>query len=390
MCGWPSGVGFPPVDGESAQLTTVTAEGEAAEEAVDENVGAQLDALTTMAQRSLPVAEQVEIPLEAPVEAAEVNAVEVVAAVEVAEPAAAATAAVPQEVPELAMAGGVLTTTSVAPPALDPLTAPIEQVSELGERAAADLHEVAPDVALPPAPIQAELPAGVDGGAQPEPTADQVLGLTPEESPGTAKPTGIARVVSLLLVAVGVVGLANSALSVFASPEDGSTLDLGSSLAVLGVALVGLALWVACAVTFLVWLSRARTVSDAHSAVTPRHSRTFAIWCWLIPIAGFFFGWRVLQDLWTASDPATRMNSEAKRAEPGIISLWLGALVGASAISLAVPYLLSDMPTLNIAASALVLVSALALARIVTTVTAWQEAQAGSEPFAPVAPEATD
>jgi hypothetical protein len=173
------------------------------------------------------------------------------------------------------------------------------------------------------------------------------------------------------------------------NPQEATAVDLVPALAVLGVALIGIGLWVACAVTFLVWLSRARTVSDAYSAVTPRHSRTFAIWCWLIPVAGFYFGWRVLQDLWTASDPATRMNVGAKPAEPGVISLWLGALVGSSLISLAAPSLMGEMPIIDVVAAALLLVSAVALARIVTTVAGWQQSQSGAETPYPVAPEAT-
>jgi len=229
----------------------------------------------------------------------------------------------------------------------------------------------------------------VDGTIAGEPNATEVVDEPLVVSPAAGKPTGISRVVSVLLIAVGLVGLVNGGLAVLVTPEEGATTGLGPALAVLGIALVGLGLWVACAVTFLIWLSRARTFSDAHSAVTPRHSRTFAIWCWLIPIAGFFFGWRVLQDLWTASDPSSRMNVGAKPAEPGIISLWLGALVGATAISLAGPRLVTDMPILDLLASALVLVSAIALARIVTTVSSWQQDQSGTETPSPVAPEAT-
>src|SRR5829696_9402810 len=68
MCGWPAGVGYPPVDGELEQAVVPTPEPEGETAHADEQAGAQLDALAGMAERRsepMPVADDATATLEA-------------------------------------------------------------------------------------------------------------------------------------------------------------------------------------------------------------------------------------------------------------------------------------------------------------------------------------
>ena len=78
MCGWPAGVGYPPVDGELEQAIAPTPEPEQDTAQADEQAGAQLDALAGMAQRRsepMPVADDATATLDAvpPAEASDVQ-----------------------------------------------------------------------------------------------------------------------------------------------------------------------------------------------------------------------------------------------------------------------------------------------------------------------------
>jgi hypothetical protein len=94
---------------------------------------------------------------------------------------------------------------------------------------------------------------------------------------------------------------------------------------------------------------------------------------WLIPIAGIFIGYRVLQDLWTGSDPTTRYEVDAKPRNARIVDVWLLGLVTATLFAYVMPLVLGDSALWSGIAALGVAAAGLALASVISTISSWQD-----------------
>ena len=376
LCGWPVGTAYPAVDGSLQPLAEVEeAVGEPEAEPEAEEVGLQLDALSAMVvrqhDRSAEGREEVSAVADAPPQEAEV-----------------ATSSAP--VAELVMAEAAVvatgsdTTRSEIALAPDPLTAPIEQIAELGERAALQM-------APPNAPentdsiddldFETELEAAVEfDAAEAAAPSDELPEEAGDAEAPPAHPAGLARLVQGLLLFVGVSSLLAAAYSWLTAPTDSASTAGGSLLLSLGLAMVTFAAWVATTAAFLVWVSRTHTQVVATSTVRQRHGSTMTVAGWFIPVYGFIVGWQVMQDLWVGSDPETRTSPPEKAPQPQLISLWLLTFVGAVVLGWVVPLALGGSAVLGVAGSVCLLASAVALGRVVTTIASWHSPTAVGEP----------
>jgi hypothetical protein len=147
------------------------------------------------------------------------------------------------------------------------------------------------------------------------------------------------------------------------------------TVAVLGVALANLAVWTGAAVTFLYWVSRAHAYVAATAASRQRHGASMSLIGWFIPIAGFVIGYRVLQDLWTGSDPTTRDQADAPPAKARTIDLWLLGIITAALFGYAMPTALGASPLWGGLSALGLMVAALSLAATMGTITAWQSSE---------------
>ena len=171
----------------------------------------------------------------------------------------------------------------------------------------------------------------------------------------------VQRLCQVLVMSAALSNLALAGLKVIA---EGST-------AVLALALVSLGIWTAAAITFLHWVSRTYARVVGTSPVRQRHGATMAVAGWLIPVAGIVIGYRVLQDLWAGSDPATRSNPEANPAKARLVDVWLLGLVTATVFGYAMPLALGDSALWGVLSSVGVLTAALALIQVMSTLGAW-------------------
>jgi len=380
MCGWPSGVGYPPAEGELENAAVAAPDEEEPASAEDnDHVGVQLDALAGMvARQGQPMAPQ---PAdETPQPPAEVE-----------KPSSSEPAA---EAPDAAAgseeAGDTAHDTEPSPQArttiddVDPLTAPLAALTE---------DVVAAEVSQPSTDDSDVQPAVSDGNDVPHIDSDEAHDLsadsagdtdeTPTE-PSAVKPgraASILRPASVLLVGTAVVNLIVVALA--------SVLDTSGSMTgvVLGLALIALALWAGAAVTFLHWVSRAHSHVAATAASRQRHGSSMSLLGWFIPIAGFVIGYRVLQDLWTGSDPATRNDADAAPAKARMIDVWLLGIVTAALFGYVMPIALGDSALWAGISGVGLLVAALGLVSTMGTISAWQSDEGANEGFeAAVAP----
>ena len=376
MCGWPAGVGYPPAAGELelAKAPVMEPEQEAAD--TDEQAGAQLDALAGMAQRrneplpvrddataSLePVAALDEVPItEAPTEAGVSDATEATDATD-----AAADDDTDAEV--------------------DPLTAPIGALTEPGEPTSATAPSS--DQALEDLPAVTDTPLAdvaaqvVAAGAvtapneEPLQVDDDVAPVAPEAPaapPVPGRAASLARPTQLLIVSAAMLNLVLAGMQM----AFGTPIDTSMTTVVLATSLVALGVWTGAAVAFLHWVSRAYSHVASYSSYRQRHSVNMALGGWLIPIAGLLIGYRVLQDLWTGSDPATSHEADAKPASTRVIDLWLLGLVTACIFAYGMPLALGDSALWSGIAALGVVTAGLALASVISTVSNWQTADAG-------------
>jgi hypothetical protein len=191
---------------------------------------------------------------------------------------------------------------------------------------------------------------------------------TPAAPPAAGRAASLARPAQLLIVAAAMLNLVLAGMQL----AFGDPIDASMTTVVLGVSLLALAVWTAAAVTFLYWVSRAYEHVAAYSSYRQRHGNTLALAGWLIPVAGFVIGYRVLQDLWTGSNPETRDNPDAKPTGARVIDLWLLGLVTACLFAYVMPLALGDS-TLWTGIAALGIVTAgLTLASTISTVSNWQ------------------
>lgn len=371
MCGWPSGVGYPPADGElenAAQAETNTDSN--AGPAEPDHVGVQLDALAGMvARQGQPLTTETTDATTTDTPAAEP---------EIAEPDPA-DEAVTAESDVDAVTETIHDEPKESPDAnddVDPLTAPLAEltadaadVAETREPAV-DIEPVEP---VDTAPAEADLSIDTD-----ETATDNTLDRAePEHSisesfAGPAATTAgrtaaILRPAQLLIIGTAVLNLVLVGLgSVVGSPSG------GTAFAVLGLALITLATWTGAAVTFLHWVSRAHTHVATAAASRQRHGSSMSLLGWFIPIAGFVIGYRVLQDLWTGSDPSTREDADAAPAKVRMIDAWLLGIVTAALFGYAMPLALGESAIWGALSALGLLAAALSLVSVMSTISSWQ------------------
>ena len=388
MCGWPAGVGYPPADGELARAAAPALEPEHETAPADEQPGAQLDALAGMAERrSEPVAiaddSTASLDIAPPAEAADASAPAV--ETEVAHDEESATAAESNAPTDTDAEVDAKVEPDVE---VDPLTAPIEALTET--------HEPAPVVATAPSPgttadegahTVAETPGAhtisAADVAVDTPIHDELLPATEDDAPvdpetpvaPTVPPepgraASLARPTQLLIVAAAMLNLVLAGMQMaFGTPVDASMTTV-----VLAVSLITLGVWTGAAVAFLHWVSRAHSHVASYSSYRQRHGANMALAGWLIPIAGLLIGYRVLQDLWTGSNPDTSHAADAKPANARVIDLWLLGLVTACIFAYGLPLALGDSALWSGIASIGVVAAGLALASVISTVSNWQAA----------------
>ncbi len=356
MCGWPSGVGYPPADGELEKAAVAQAKADA--EPVDsdhDHVGVQLDALAGMvARQGQPLASEstdamtTDAPVPAPSEG---------------EPRAT------EEVPAAAASQDVIEPT--VDDDVDPLTAPLAALTT-------DTTDT------PEAPeATADIEPATSAPAEAVPTTDEAVAENPAPAPdhtddrteSPASPTtttvgraaAILRPAQLLIIGTAVLNLLLAGLGAVWGPPSGT-----AAFAVLAVALVTLAVWTGAAVTFLHWVSRAHTHVAMTAAAPQRHGSSMSLLGWFIPIAGFVIGYRVLQDLWTGSDPSTRDDADAAPAKARMIDVWLLGIVTAGVFGYAMPVALGESTMWGALSALGLLVAALSLVSVMTTISTWQ------------------
>jgi hypothetical protein len=329
-------LGYPPADGE-LEASTAPAEPEAAEPEEDHSA-VQLDALSGLAERrAQPLVSEADAPEAAADETDEVT-------VDVAPEEAAPVEA------------------EVNRAEVDPLTAPIEALAD----DSSTVHEPQDE----PTPIADEVAATAPPAA-PLPIAETVAieESAPEGTgPSTSRAPKLTRAAQLLIVTAAMFNILVAAINAVA----GSPVDASLTPAVLGVSLLTLAVWAGAAVVFLHWLSRAYAFVTSTSAVRQRHGANMALAGWFIPIAGLLIGYRVLQDVWSGSDPSTRADSEAGTPKARTIDIWLLGIATSLIFGYVMPLALGDSSLWSGLAALGVLVAGMALASTIGTISAWQ------------------
>ncbi len=366
MCGWPAGVGYPPAEDELDQVTTSeTITPEAVDEEPD-HVGVQLDALAGMVARQGQSLSPNEDTTDATVD------------LDPEEPVAED---VPEDttpdldVPAIALTQGADPRDEApddddirgAAQEVDPLTAPLAALT-----GAAVATATASQGASPATTDQVEPATAPDDVLEPitDETGDELESSAPNDSHATetaGQASAILRPAQLLVVATAALNLILVGLNAVLGTSSGSV-----SVVTLGAALITLAVWTGATVTFLHWVSRAHSHVAATAASRQRHGASMSLIGWFIPIAGFVIGYRVLQDLWTGSDPATRQDADAPPAKVRTIDLWLLGIVTAALFGYAMPLALGDSALWSGISALGLLVAALSLASTMGSISAWQ------------------
>lgn len=380
MCGWPSGVGYPAADGELERAAAAPEADESASTEDDDHVGVQLDALAGMvARQGQPMVQQEpDEPSEPPPDAGAPAAPEAEAADdapledasdESLEPAA-------EQQPEAPSV-----TASPETEDVDPLTAPLTALTA-SPAPASDSEQSGDKHVAPEASSDSdhreetdETPVLLTKTVEPVESADDrddTSEVPSTKTPGRA--AAILRPAQFLLIGTAVVNLVFVALRAMLGTTSGSTTGV-----VLGLALIMLALWAGAAVTFLHWISRAHTHVAANAASRQRHGASMSLLGWFIPIAGIIIGYRVLQDLWTGSDPATRNDAEAAPAKVRMIDVWVLGIVTAALFGFAMPMALGGSALWAGISGVGLLVAALGLVSTMGTISDWQHQVAKAE-----------
>ncbi len=186
----------------------------------------------------------------------------------------------------------------------------------------------------------------------------------------------IALVVSWLAIR----SLAGAVETAFSGGDPDAALGTSGLLGLLGglVAFASIAAWIAAIVVFLMWVHRARANVSTLSPVQQRWSPNWSVFGWLIPVAGLYIGWQVLQDLWHGSDPQTRNDPHSPRPNPQLVTGWLGALAASLVVSVLTGPLLPNVFALDLLSALLLVGSGVCLAATVRQVGAWQDSATAS------------
>jgi hypothetical protein len=84
------------------------------------------------------------------------------------------------------------------------------------------------------------------------------------------------------------------------------------------------------AVVFIVWLRRARVVSEQLSTTPHRHGRGWVIGGWLVPIISFWYPKQIVDDIITASTPP----GQSSQADSRDLQIWWGTWVATLLLSM--------------------------------------------------------
>jgi hypothetical protein len=151
-------------------------------------------------------------------------------------------------------------------------------------------------------------------------------------------------------------------------------------------AFIELAVLVICAITFLVWLHRVVANNQTLGARGLRFGPGVAVGWWFIPIANLYMPFRVVAEAWRAADPQHPGSTPPERAAkrlPRVLAAWWSTLIlGSLAARFAALGRTHDTldglrssTMLFMAASALLVLSAMLAILVVTSLTARQQAQ---------------
>ena len=343
LCGWPVGMGFPEPLLEATDVDPEPEPEDLDAAPINAAAAAQLETLDALTDEQLTSTDQVDSP-ETDDAAVDDDAVgdETGGDVDTGTGGGA-----PERTDAPVMAGVAVASGGRT---LDPLTAPLALLIEDRPSDFDDLADL----------------AGPDLGAD---LLSQQPALPVTDAP-RHQLHRLAGVVTVLAGLVGALSVLVPVLSWLVAVEGDSAL--APVVAAASIAL--LVAWGIAGTTFLLWVLRARSNAEQQSSVRQRWPRTLAVVGWCIPVAGLFIGWQVLQDLWSASDPATRDVEDARPPEPLLVTGWLAAIAVASVVSLAGTVVLGGSALVDVVAGAAVAVSATCLALVVRQVSQWQDA----------------
>lgn len=144
-----------------------------------------------------------------------------------------------------------------------------------------------------------------------------------------------AGLVATILIAVVAVTKILVAVLAWLTADADQFTPLGAAVASVlsGIWLVA---FVLAAITFMLWMNRARRNSEA---ITPQQHRFRNVWVflgWLIPIANLYIPYAVMQDIWRASDRSQPALGLQQREPSGLVLLWWICFL-ASNFSLSLP-----------------------------------------------------
>ncbi|MBX6749451.1 MAG: DUF4328 domain-containing protein, partial [Micromonosporaceae bacterium] len=138
------------------------------------------------------------------------------------------------------------------------------------------------------------------------------------------------------------------------------------------------------AVTFLVWLFRARANAELLSPWPHRRARPWLIFGWFVPVVSLWFPKQIIDDIWTSSKPGafawTRDLATARRS--GLVWAWWLAWLAGTWITQVINRQLARADDLSsmrkaalfdIAANAMSIIAAALAIGVVLTITRFQE-----------------
>ncbi|MEU1509883.1 DUF4328 domain-containing protein [Kitasatospora sp. NPDC005748] len=143
----------------------------------------------------------------------------------------------------------------------------------------------------------------------------------------------------VLLAVNGLVALTVAVLDLFGYSSVGALAEhttgtaeesLDRILALSNVlSVVSIAVLMATAALFIVWLHRVRENAELFAPGTHQHGKGWVIGAWITPIACLWFPWRIVVDCWQASAPVTGPYGERRILSQRLVSSWWTAWIGA-------------------------------------------------------------
>ncbi|KDN18570.1 DUF4328 domain-containing protein [Amycolatopsis rifamycinica] len=130
-------------------------------------------------------------------------------------------------------------------------------------------------------------------------------------------------------------------------------------------------------IVFMRWLWLARTNAEVIEPAPHRHSPTWAVLGWIVPIVSFWFPQMVVRDVWNASNPQRPRGTGRLYPTQGaeLVSWWWAAFLANQVLSTIGGRLTEDAAIVRdvdtVAAVALVAAAALVI-MISARITAWQ------------------